>query len=105
MKKLLIILCAALMGYAASNASVIVGVTEDTFDGLVNEFTENDQYVVVIDKSFSHGGANAVHYYIFFKDGFYYRMTRQGNKAFDNPRVTVVPITFVTSDAQTGFGG
>ena len=76
-----------------------------TFDGLVNEFTENDQYVVVIDKSYSHGGANAVHYYIFFKDGFYYKMTRQGSKAFDNPRVTVVPITFVTTDAQTGFGG
>ena len=32
MKKLLIILCAVL-SYAASNASVIVTVTEETFDG------------------------------------------------------------------------
>ena len=104
MKKLLIILCAVLSYASYSNASVIVGVTEETFDGLVSEYTENDQYVVVIDKSWSHGGTDAVHYYIFFKDGFYYRMTRQGNKAFDNPRVTVVPITFVTSNEQTGFG-
>ena len=98
MKKILIVLCAVLMGHAAqTKASVFVTVTEPVFDGIVTNhlyYTTNPQ-VPIIEKTYHSG-----YQYILYLDGFYYRTMKQIKKTFANPKVNVIPTQAVSADKQ-----
>ena len=98
MKKILIVLCVVLMGYAAqTKASVFVTVTESVFDGIVTNHLYNtaNPQVPIIEKAYHSG-----YQYILYLDGFYYRTMKQNKKTFTNAKINVIPTQAVSADKQ-----
>lgn len=104
MKKLLLIILALIGSVVQVKASADARVSECQFDNVLSTYLTEEVTVKVIERSehdaYGKTLPNGSYSYVFFADGVYYSLYKNGKKEFTNSKIKVIPVRDIFINQQ-----